>query len=76
MATTKSRFGRRFDEECRREVVALASQPGDERGAGNCYDNDQMESFWATTKTELIDGQVYATRAEATSALFHDIEVG
>ena len=43
--------------------------------AGNCYDNAKMESFWATLKTELIDGQVYATRAEARSAIFGYIEV-
>ncbi len=43
--------------------------------AGNCYDNAKMESFWATMKTELIDGQVYATRAEAKSAIFSYIEV-
>ena len=34
-----------------------------------------MESFWATLKTELIDGQVYATRAEAKRAIFAYIEV-
>ena len=28
MATTQSKFGRRFDEEFKREVVALASRPG------------------------------------------------
>ena len=43
--------------------------------AGNCYDNARMESFWATMKTELIDGQVFATRALAKSALFSYIEV-
>ncbi len=43
--------------------------------AGNCYDNAKMESFWATLKTELIDGQVYATRAEARSAIFRYIEI-
>ena len=43
--------------------------------AGNCYDNAKMESFWATMKTELIDGRVYATRAEAKSAIFHYIEI-
>ena len=36
--------------------------------AGNCDDNAKVESFWATLKTELIDGQVYNTRAEAKSA--------
>ena len=29
-----------------------------------------MESFWATMKTERIDGQVYSTCAEARSARF------
>ena len=43
--------------------------------AGNCYDNAKMESFWATMKTELIDGHVYATRAEAKSEIFRYIEV-
>ena len=28
MATTQSKFGRRFDEEFKREVVALARRPG------------------------------------------------
>ena len=28
MATTQSKYGRRFDEEFKREVVALASRPG------------------------------------------------
>ena len=41
----------------------------------NCCDNARMESFRATLKTELTDGQVYATRAEAKSALFRYIEI-
>ena len=28
MRTTQSKFGRRFDEEFKREVATLASQPG------------------------------------------------
>ena len=43
--------------------------------AGNCYDNAKMESFWATMKTELIDGLVFATRAEAKRALLSYIEI-
>lgn len=34
-----------------------------------------MESLWATLKTERVDGQVYATRAEAKSEIFRYIEV-
>lgn len=53
----------------RHGVVASMSR------SGNCYDNAKMESFWATMKTELINGQVYATRAEAKSVLFRYIEI-
>ena len=42
---------------------------------GNCYDNATMESFWATLKTELLQGGVFATHAEARSALFSYIEI-
>ena len=43
--------------------------------AGNCYDNAKMESFWATMKTELIGDHIFATRAEAKSAIFSYIEI-
>ena len=43
--------------------------------AGNCYDNAVMESFWATTKTELLQGRVFLTHAEARSALFSYFEI-
>ena len=43
--------------------------------AANCYDNARMESFWATLKGELIGDHVFATRAEAKTALFDYIEV-
>ena len=42
---------------------------------GNCYDNAKMESFWATLKGELIGDHVFATRAEARSAIFRYIEI-
>ena len=40
---------------------------------GNCYDNAVMESFFATLKTECAR-QVYATRAQARTAIFEYIE--
>ena len=43
--------------------------------AANCYDNARTESFWATLKGELIGDHVFATRAEAKSAIFQYIEV-
>jgi transposase InsO family protein len=42
---------------------------------GDCWDNAAMESFWSTLKRELVDGQQYATRAEATASIFEFIEV-
>ena len=53
----------------RHGVVPSMSRPA------NCYDNAKMESFWATLKGELIGDHVFATRAEAKSALFGNIEV-
>ena len=42
---------------------------------GDCYDNAPVESFFGTLKTELVYQQVFATRAQARSAIFEDIEV-
>ncbi len=44
-------------------------------GAGNCYDNALMESFYHTLKTELVYFERYATRQEARQSLFEYIEV-
>jgi len=40
----------------------------------NCYDNATMESFWSTLKLELVYRRHFATRAEATTAIFNYIE--
>ena len=42
--------------------------------AANGYDNATMESFWATLKTELIDGRVFDTRAQARTGVFDYLE--
>jgi putative transposase len=41
---------------------------------GNCYDNATMESFWSTLKHELIYRRCFATRSDATTAIFDYIE--
>jgi len=41
---------------------------------GNCWDNAVVESFFATLKRELVDGQVYRTRDDASTAIFEYIE--
>jgi transposase InsO family protein len=44
-------------------------------GAGDCWDNAPMESFWATLKTELVNHEHYATRAQAAASIFEYVEV-
>lgn len=41
---------------------------------GNCYDNATMESFWSTLKHELVYRRRFASRQEATTAIFAYIE--
>lgn len=44
-------------------------------GAGNCYDNAPMESFFSLLKTELVHQNSYKTRQEARTSLFEYMEV-
>ena len=67
--------GSQYASDAYRELLRRHGAIPSMSRAANCYDNATMESFWATLKTELIDGQVYATRAEAKSALFSYIEI-
>jgi len=41
---------------------------------GNCYDNANMESFWATLKLELVYRRSFETRAQARTQIFDYIE--
>ncbi|MBB5726637.1 transposase InsO family protein [Sphingomonas endophytica] len=38
--------------------------------SGNCYDNAPMESFFHTSKAELVRQCRWTTQAEARQALF------
>jgi transposase InsO family protein len=58
----------------REQLMASALVPSMSR-SGNCYDNAMMESFWATLKRELVYRRRFATRAEASRAIFEYIEV-
>jgi putative transposase len=42
---------------------------------GNCWDNAVVESFFATLKTELIDGRSWTTRTAARAAIGEYIEL-
>jgi len=44
-------------------------------GAGNCFDNAPMESFWGTLKQELIHHRHYRTRQEAIREIREYIEI-
>lgn len=44
-------------------------------GAGNCYDNAAMESFFHTLKTEHVYFEHYHTREEAKRSIFEYVEV-
>jgi len=41
---------------------------------GDCWDNAVAESFWSTIKAELIEDEIFATRAEGKRAVFEYIE--
>jgi putative transposase len=40
----------------------------------DCFDNAVVESFFATLKTERVDGAHWQTREEARAAVFSSIE--
>jgi transposase InsO family protein len=44
-------------------------------GAGNCYDNAAMESFFHTLKTEHIYFEYYSTREQAKHSIFEYVEI-
>ncbi len=56
-------------ELTRRGMCASMSRVGD------CWDNAVVESFFATLKTELVEGTDWGTREEAREALFDYLEV-
>ena len=43
-------------------------------GKGNCYDNAVVESFFATLKTEAVEGAHYETRQQAKTSIFSYLE--
>ncbi len=43
-------------------------------GKGNCYDNAVVESFFASLKTEEVEGSGYETRQQAKTSIFSYLE--
>ena len=67
--------GSQYASDANRELLRRHQVMPSMSRAANCYNNARMESFWATLKGELIGDRVFATRAEAKSAIFSYIEV-
>lgn len=67
--------GSQYASDAYRELLRRHGVTASMSRKGNCYDNAKMESFWATLKTELIDGQIFASRARAKSEIFRYIEI-
>lgn len=67
--------GSQYASDAYRDLLRRHGAVASMSRAGNCYDNAKMESFWATLKSELIGDHVFATRAEAKSAIFGYIEI-
>jgi transposase InsO family protein len=42
---------------------------------GDCYDNGQMESFWARMQVELLNRKRWNTRLELANAVFEYLEI-
>ena len=68
----------RGSQYCSREYRSLVEHFGlrvSMSGAGNCYDNAPMESFWGTLKQELVHHRRYVSRREAAQDITEYIEI-
>jgi putative transposase len=67
--------GSQYASDAYRELLRRCGVTPSMSRKGNGCDNAKMESFWATLKSELVDGRIFALRAEAKSEIFPYIEV-
>jgi transposase InsO family protein len=57
-----------------REALVAAGMTCSMSRSGDCWDNAMVESFFSTLKTELVGGEVFASREIARSVVFEWIE--
>jgi len=58
-----------------RQVLAAAGITPSMSRRGNCLDNAPMESFFGSSKTELVHRTQFASRRDAKAALFEYIAI-
>jgi putative transposase len=66
--------GSQYASEDYRQALSAVGITASMSRRGNCYDNAVIESFWHSLKNELVHRQHFATRSEATAAIFGYIE--
>lgn len=66
--------GCQYASETYRQTLAGHGLRASMSRKANCYDNAAIESFWSTLKQELVYRRRFATRAQATTAIFDYIE--
>jgi putative transposase len=67
--------GRQYASTAYRARLGQLQMQASMSGVGACWDNAVAESFFASLKTELVDGADWRTRDEARAALFAYLEV-
>jgi putative transposase len=67
--------GVQYTSTAYQQALAAAGYTASMSRRGNCWDNAVTESFFATLTKELLDEVVFATRAEASRAVFSFIEI-
>jgi putative transposase len=67
--------GAQYTSQAYRQRLASAEFTVSMSRVGDCWDNAVVESFFATLTKELLGDRVFATRAEASRAVFEFIEI-
>jgi len=67
--------GAQYTSQAYQQRLASAAFTASMSRVGDCWDNAVVESFFATLTKELLGARVFATRAEASRAVFEFIEI-
>ena len=67
--------GSQYTSQKMRDLLSCHGIVASQSGAGNCYDNAVVESFFHSLKTEHTYFEQYATREQAKVSIFDYVEV-